>query len=392
MHSRSIALAFLAGPLAAAGCHDSVGPDEAVGSTLQPPASVVWNAFADTVISRTRPLTPQAAQRAFTYVALAQHAAATAAAERRASGRPSERAAVAGASAMVLAELFPQQSAYVDSLLRAQVRASFEEPGTSFAAGESVGREVAAKAVALARTDNFSAQWTGSVPAGPSYWFSSATPAAPPALPMLGQMRPFVMTSGSEFRPTPPPGLDSPEFKTDLAEVRRISDTRTAAQDSIAKFWAMNAGSFPPGFWNALASRLIVDKQMSERDATRTLAVMNAAAMDALIGSHEAKFTYWLLRPTQADPAIRLAIPLPNFPSYPSNHAALSSASAEVLASVFPGERDRVLRMADDAAMSRIYGGIHYRFDATAGLELGRRTAARALEAERAGRLISAFR
>jgi membrane-associated phospholipid phosphatase len=154
----------------------------------------------------------------------------------------------------------------------------------------------------------------------------------------------------------------------------------------------MNSGSFPPGFWNAQASQLIVRRHMRERDAARTLAVMNAAGMDALIGSHEAKFTYWLLRPSQADPAIRLAIPLPNFPSYPSNHAALSSAEATVLARVFPEERDRLVEMADDAAISRIYGGIHYRFDATAGLELGRRIAGRALEAERAGRLLTAFR
>jgi membrane-associated phospholipid phosphatase len=352
----------------------------------------VWIAVADTVISRTRPFTPQASQRAFAYVALAQHAAATAAGSAHGRQRPSVRAAVASASAVVLASLFPQQSTYVEDLLHTESTGPFAEPGSSFAAGETVGRAIGAEAIALAQTDNFSAPWNGTVPTGPGIWFSSATPPAPPVLPLLGQMRPFVMTSGSEFRPSPPPDITSPQFQTDLAEVRHIADTRTAEQDSIAKFWAMNSGSFPPGFWNAQASQLIVRRHMRERDAARTLAVMNAAGMDALIGSHEAKFTYWLLRPSQADPAIRLAIPLPNFPSYPSNHAALSSAEATVLARVFPEERDRLVEMADDAAISRIYGGIHYRFDATAGLELGRRIAGRALEAERAGRLLTAFR
>jgi len=378
--------------IAPSGCSDGAGPEEVVGSKVQPSASLVWNAFTDTAITRTRPLSPQAAQRAFAYVALAQYAAATTAVERRSSGRPSERAAVASASAAVLAELFPQQSAYVDSLLRAEARASFEEPGTNFANGESIGREIGAKAIALARNDNFSAPWTGAVPTGSGMWFSTATPPAAPVLPMLGQMRPLAMTSGNEFRPAAPPRFGSSEFQTDLAEVRQIADTRTAAQDSIAKFWAMTTGSFPPGFWNSIASRMITEQRMSEHDAARTFAVMNVASMDALIASHEAKFTYWLLRPSQADVAIRMAIPLPNFPAYPSNHAALSRAAAEVLASVFPGERDRLLKMAEDAAISRIYAGIHYRFDATAGLALGRRTAERALEADRAGRLLSGIR
>ena len=398
-HFRHRPLALLAAVLTAIGCSDSYAPSEPSGSKLQlptsaaqPAASVVWIAVADTVISRTRPFTPQASQRAYAYVALAEYAAATTAASARGSQRPSQRAAVAAASAVVLASLFPQQGAYVDSLLRVESSGAFVEPGSSFSAGETIGRAIGAKAIDLARTDNFNAPWSGTVPTGPGVWFSSATPPAPPVLPLLGQMRPFVMTSGSEFRPSPPPSIGSEQFQTDLAEVRRISDTRTAEQDSIAKFWAMNTGSFPPGFWNAQASQLIVRRHMKERDAARTLAVMNAAGMDALIGSHEAKFTYWLLRPSQADPAIRLAIPLPNFPSYPSNHAALSSAEAAVLARVFPDERNRLSKMADDAAISRIYGGIHYRFDATAGLELGGRVAERALEAERAGRLLATFR
>ena len=257
-HFRPRPLALLAAVLAAVACSDSDAPLEVSSSRVQlpasaaqPPASVVWIAVTDTVISRTRPFTPQASQRAFAYVALAQHAAATTAASARGSQRPSQRAAVASASAVVLASLFPQQSAYVDGLFRVESTGDFAEPGSSFAAGETIGREIAAKAIALAQTDDFNAPWSGTVPTGPGYWFSSATPPAPPVLPLLGQMRPFVMTSGSEFRPSPPPNIGSQQFQTDLAEVRRIADTRTAEQDSIAKFWAMNSGSFPPGFWNA---------------------------------------------------------------------------------------------------------------------------------------------
>lgn len=393
---RSIAHALLAGSLALGACEDFTDLVGRSDSAVQPPASVQWNAVTDTVISRTRPFTPQASQRVFAYVSLAQYAAATSvAAQRTNANRPAQRAAVAAASATVLAALFPQQGAYLDSLLHAMARGAFgigAEPGADFAAGEAIGRDVGARTVALAGSDHFNATWTGTVPVGPGYWFSTANPPAPPLLPLLGQMRPFALTSGSQFRPAPPLAFGSVAFETDLEEVRHIADTRTASQDSLARFWAMNTGAFPPGFWNSVMAGLILQRRMSERDAARALAVMNAAGMDALIASHEAKFTYWTIRPSQADPAIRLAIPLPNFPSYPSNHATLSSACATVIAALFPEQSDSVQRMARDAAISRIDAGIHYRFDANAGLELGRKVAEQALAADTAGRLLAPLR
>lgn len=100
---------------------------------------------------------------------------------------------------------------------------------------------------------------------------------------------------------------------------------------------------------------------------------------DGLVSSHEAKFFYWLLRPTMADPAITLSIPLPNFPSYPSNHAVISGGMARVLGAMFPAEKARLDALAEEAALSRVLGGIHYRFDADAGLTLGRAIATWAL-------------
>ena len=102
-------------------------------------------------------------------------------------------------------------------------------------------------------------------------------------------------------------------------------------------------------------------------------------AFDAIVASHEAKYTYWLLRPTMADPAIQLSVPLPNFPAYPSNHASISAGMADILGATFPGERLRLRQLADQAALSRVLGGIHYRFDGSAGLTLGRKVAEWAL-------------
>jgi hypothetical protein len=170
--------------------------------------------------------------------------------------------------------------------------------------------------------------------------------------------------------------------------VRRISDTRTARQDSIAKFWAMGTGTLIAGFWNSTASELIERHRLGEREAAHALALMNTAAMDGLIACADGKFTYWLLRPSQAEPAISPAIGLPNFPAYPSNHACFSGATAYVLASLFPDDRQRLRGMAFDAGISRVFGGIHYRFDSDAGLEIARKVTRLALESDQRNRML----
>jgi hypothetical protein len=104
------------------------------------------------------------------------------------------------------------------------------------------------------------------------------------------------------------------------------------------------------------------------------------AAMDATIACYDAKFTYWLIRPYKADPAITTPIGRPNHPSYPSSHACNSGASAYVLGALFPADAERLAAMADEAGESRLYAGIHYRFDKDAGLRIGRQVADLALQ------------
>jgi membrane-associated phospholipid phosphatase len=104
------------------------------------------------------------------------------------------------------------------------------------------------------------------------------------------------------------------------------------------------------------------------------------AMMDAGIACWDGKYHYMLIRPPQVEPSITTPIGLPNFPSYPSSHACFSGAGAETLAYAFPAERGYLTAKAEEAAMSRVYAGIHYRFDSTAGLELGRDVARLAVE------------
>ena len=272
--------------------------------------------------------------------------------------------------------MYPQEADSLEALVRRQ-SASPRAPGgapESFAAGEAIGRSTAAGLVDRARTDRYFEPFGGSVPVCPGCWRADA---APPAFATLGRAKPYFLASNDQFRPPPPPAVGTPEFLAALAEVRQIADTRTAAQDSIAKFWALPAGTIgAQGYWNRIASELAVRNRLGERKTARALALLNIAAYDAIVASHEAKYHYWLIRPSQADPLIVRAIGLPSFPAYPSNHSALAGAAAAVLGTAFPGERARLDAHAEEGALSRVYGGIHYRFDIEAGLTLGRRVGA----------------
>ena len=97
------------------------------------------------------------------------------------------------------------------------------------------------------------------------------------------------------------------------------------------------------------------------------MALVNMAMMDAFIGCWDSKFTYWLVRPWQADAGITTPIGQPPHPSYPSGHACGSGAAAGVLGALVPAHAAELERMAIEACDSRVYAGIHYRFDAVAG-------------------------
>lgn len=366
--------------LLAAGCQDStslseqyVTPSPNTVPAGEATATLTWNKIArDLVVKHGTGAIP--AIRVFALVSVAQNDAIVAADQADTNPlHPSEAGAVAGASAAVLTYLFPTEATFLEATVAEQESAPVA-PGNQnvdFASGEQVGRSVAARIVTRAQGDGFFAPFTGTVPVCAGCWLAVPTP---PAFATLGQAKPFFLTSGDQFRPQAPPAFDSPEYAAALAEVRQIAQTRTAQQDSIAKFWALPVGTVGPmGYWNEVGADLILRYHLNERRAAHTLALMNAAGFDAIIASHEAKYTYWLIRPSQADPAIGLAIGLPSFPSYPSNHATISAAAATILGVVFPSEHATLDARADEAGISRLFGGIHYRFDVDAGLALGRR-------------------
>jgi hypothetical protein len=366
---RSAAMTTVAlGAIVLAACADPVDvsrPSMHVDARRQEEnAAVRWNAIARQQ-TLTHAMSQQAGVRMFAYLSLAQSDAA----EQAEPGALS--AAIDGASAAVLASFFPDQAAYFD----AQIGSSRPDDDGAVAAGVALGRRVGADVLARAATDGFTSSVDGVVvPVCSGCWVSA--PGVAPIFPRLREMRPFFLSSSTQFLPGSPPAFGSPDYLAALAEVRHFSDTRTHEQDSMARFWAKPAGfAVVQSYTNQVASDEITKFHLTARRAARVLALMNMAAMDAFIVSHNAKFTYWLIRPSQADAGIVLAIPLPNHPSYPSNHADVTGASMAILASFFRRDAGYLNGLADDAAISRIYGGIHYRFDMDAGLRLGRQVA-----------------
>ena len=337
-------------------------------------ATVAWNELADRLLARR----PTSALRVDVYLALAQLRAAEAA-QAGAKPHPPISAAIGGASVAVLSVFFPLDIAELEAALDAQ-EAADPWPGDkheNFAAGEAIGRAIGARVNTFAQSDLVGLTDPGLPPVGPGYWI----PNGPPLRGFLGA-RPFYLSSTDELRPPPPPAFGSAEFNAALAEVRQISDTRTAEQVAIAVFWHVNQSPTSNAAWNAIARELIVKYRKSDAEAARILFLAYSAFWDGIVCSFGGKYTYWLIRPSQADPGITLPISLPNHPSYPSNHATADAALAEIFEAAFPAERKRLEQIAEEAAVSRLYGGIHYRFDKDAGFALGRAAAAKALAAD----------
>ena len=174
-------------------------------------------------------------------------------------------------------------------------------------------------------------------------------------------------------RPGPPPSLDSQEYYDDVEILRDYARNATEERRRIANFWQDGLGTYtPPGHWNRFANEFIAKYKLNPLQAARTLAYMNMAIMDGGISCWDAKYYYHYPRPIQTIDGFKTLAGTPNFPSYTSGHSVFSAAASEVLAYIFPGEANKVRGWAEEAAISRVYGGIHWTFDATVGTEQGR--------------------
>jgi hypothetical protein len=338
-------------------------------------ATVAWNALA-VDLART---TAVDVGRLHLYLGLAQLRAAEAA-QASSEPHPPTGGAIGGASAAVLTAFFSGSAAQIEAALDAQASVG-SWPGAKhedFAAGETIGRAAAARVLAYAASDGVGLTDPGTPPIGDGFWIWTGGPI------VRGNLgaRAVFLAAADEFHPGAPPAFGSDEFQAALEEVRQIAATRSAEQLAIALFWNVNQSGRSQAAYMEIARELIVSHHRSDAEAARIMFLMGAASFDALIGCFEAKYHYWFIRPPQADPGIVTAFPTPPHPSYPSAHSCSSGALAGVLAAVFPSAAGRLAAIAEESSLSRLYAGIHYRFDMEAGLALGRAVAAKALGAD----------
>ncbi len=332
--------------------------------------------------------------RVFTYVSMAMHDATVAAWESkyfynrprpseldstvrprlsvpRSPSYPSEHAAAAGAAAAVLAALLPAEAASFQSLAeeaaRSRLYAGLQYPSDYFA-GLELGRKVAEKVLERARADGSDAIWAGTVPTGACMWTGTN-----PGNVTMPNWRPILLSSGSEFRSVPPPGCQSAVIRAETDAVKAFP--RTFTTNAKAFYYQMPEGSFTD--FHVLLSRLLFEDHLDQNppQATRAYALLSAVVYDTWIASNDSKYAYWYLRPHQLDSGITPLFPVPNFPSYPSNHSALSTARTELLGFLFPDRKDSLAALAKEAGDSRIWAGIHYEMDNEAGVTMGKAVA-----------------
>jgi membrane-associated phospholipid phosphatase len=319
----------------------------------------------------------------------------------------SEDAAVATAAHDAILGIFPAQKPIWDLELKDSLQGVKDSDAKTW--GMQVGHAAAQIMLAVRAHDGSDAVVSYPPATKPGDWKPTPPPYLPALTPQWPNVTPFGLQSGSQFRSPPPPALTSPEYAADVNEIKQVgafdSTTRTADQTDAALWWAGIPGipaSFI-GMVNKIAENVAVARNNSLVDNARLFALLNLTLADETIGSFDSKQFHNLWRPvtaireadtdgnpdTEADPNWMSLETTPNGPSYPSQHSGVAGAFSTVLAKYFGADNipfsvsweglpgvtrsfDSFSQAAQECANSRIWLGIHYRFDTTAGLALGR--------------------
>jgi hypothetical protein len=317
----------------------------------------------------------------------------------------SMEAAAATAAHAVAVALFPSRAEAFDGLYLAHLAAIPDAPHkkTAVSWGERVGAEI----LQWRSSDNSDVPVAPPPADGQGSWQPTEPTYLPYLLPGWAFVAPFAIPASSYFRQQGPPPLNSAGYAEAFNEVKAlgalVGSARTPEQDTIAMFWSDGAGTeTPPGHWNTIARDIALRYGNTLEQNARLFALLNVAMADAAICAWDAKYVFNNWRPvtairsgdndgnagTSADPAWSSFIANPPFPDYVSGHSTFSGAAATVLAMFYgtdeiafatgsdflPGVTRRFPSFsaaAAEAAMSRLYAGIHFRFSIADGLTAG---------------------
>ena len=309
--------------------------------------------------------------------------------------------AVATAAYQTLKALVPaQQTALTDAYSTWLAGVPEGEPKTH---GIRVGEIVATQYVAWRKGDGFNDEAVyKQQPPSPGMWELTAPPPASAVDFKLAQVRPLVLESTSQFRPSGPPSLTSDGYRRDLIEVKRLgakaSTVRTAGQTETAQFWSEHTGIQ----WSRTLRNLAIERGLSLLETTRMLALAHVAAADAMIACFDAKYHYLRWRPVHAIQRSELSgeagadkdwQPLlnVNHPEYPSAHGCWTGAVVTAVKSYFGSDDvaftmestvtktsrryNRLSDALDEVVEARIASGLHYRQSMIDGAHLGEQVA-----------------
>ena len=377
------------------------------------PADVImdWNGKADAIAAQKQ-ITPVPHSRGLAMLHVAMFEAVNAIERRYAPYKltlaadrdTSKEAAAAAAGYHILAALYPDQKADLDATLVTMLAGVAE--GGAKTKGIDLGKKAAAEIIALRANDGADAPESYRPHTSPGVYISTTIPVFSTA----GAMTPWSMTSGSQFRPAPPPALTSETWTRDLNEIRELgrhnSTIRTAEQTTIGRFWLLTGART----YNPIVRQVAKAKDMDVVDCARLFALVSIAGADAYISVFDGKYAYNLWRPVtairNADQTNNPATPrdptwlpigdTPMHPEYPCAHCITSGAVSAVLQGVAgdevgeitltsptaPGVVRKWTRLQDyrdEVSLARIYAGFHYRFSTKAGKEMGQKIGAQAV-------------
>jgi hypothetical protein len=312
-------------------------------------------------------------------------------------GSSPEAAGVAAAHA-ALVKLFPEQKAALDTAYTASLAQIPEGPGKT--SGMAIGEEAAAKVLAWRASDGSDAPNTYRPVTTPGTYITTTLPIGT----QWGSVTPWVMERGSQFRPGPPPALSSAQWAADYNEVKELggkkSTRRTAEQTEMARFWVITG----PQSFDPIARQLADAPGRSLSQNARLFALVEIAVADSYIAVFDAKYTFNFWRPITAirngdidgndstvrEPGWEPLIDTPLHPEYPCAHCINSGAARAVLEAEFgtgphplsmtsptvPGAVHKwpsIAEYAEEVALARIYGGIHYRNSLVVGKAMGKK-------------------